>query len=335
MINFNRLDFYFKNKILDNQTLIDLLSKNIINKNINKNFILNDISSLDRVVNNSILFLNNHNFNKTILPEILIITSNKNIFIKNKDKNIILINDYHHVYNLIINQMYIHDDSINYHDDFDFNNGSYISKNSFIHSSSIVGKNCIIGRGVSIDKNCIIKNNVVIKNSIIKSNVIISDNSSIGTTGFGFDYNKRGTSYLTPHIGIVFLDENSHIGSSCCIDRGKIDATYIGKNSMIDNFVHVAHNVIINDNACIAAQTGISGSVKIGKNCTIGGQVGLAGHINIGDNVIVAAKSGVTKNIANNSVVAGFPAIDIKKWKELIINERRNRYKPYKKSSTS
>ena len=39
------------------------------------------------------------------------------------------------------------------------------------------------------------------------------------------------------------IDDNVHIGSSCTIDRGKIDYTYIGKNSMIDNMVHIAHNV--------------------------------------------------------------------------------------------
>ena len=71
----------------------------------------------------------------------------------------------------------------------------------------------------------------------------------------------------------------------------------------------------------------ISGSVKIGKNVTIGGQSGFAGHINIGDNVVIAAKSGVTKNIIDNSVVAGFPAIDIKNWKRNIIRERKNGYK--------
>ena len=84
---------------------------------------------------------------------------------------------------------------------------------------------------------------------------------------------------------------------------------------MIDNMVHIAHNVFIGENACIAAQTGISGSVVIGKNVTIGGQAGFAGHIQIGDNVVIAAKSGVTKNIADNSIVAGFPAVDIKRWK--------------------
>ena len=64
---------------------------------------------------------------------------------------------------------------------------------------------------------------------------------------------------------------------------------------MLDNLIHVAHNVNIGSNACIAGQTGISGSVKIGENLICGGQVGFAGHINIGKNVRVAAKSGGQK----------------------------------------
>ena len=93
---------------------------------------------------------------------------------------------------------------------------------------------------------------------------------------------------------------------------------------MIDNLVHIAYNVVIGDNACIAAQTGISGSVTIGNNVTVGGQVGFAGHIKIGHNVVIAGKSGVTKNISDNSVVAGFPAIDIKEWKKKIIRQRKH-----------
>ena len=46
----------------------------------------------------------------------------------------------------------------------------------------------------------------------------------------------------------------------------------------------------------------------------------------IGKNVRIAAKSGVTKNIKDNSVIAGFPATDIKLWKKKIINERKNGY---------
>ena len=83
------------------------------------------------------------------------------------------------------------------------------------------------------------------------------------------------------------------------------------------------------------AQTGISGSVKIGENLVCGGQVGFAGHITIGNNVKIAAKSGVTKNIKDNSVIAGFPAIDIKLWRQSIINERKNRHQQNTGSSSS
>ena len=44
---------------------------------------------------------------------------------------------------------------------------------------------------------------------------------------------------------------------------------------MIDNLVHVAHNVKIGKNTIIAAMTGISGSCEIGSNSMIGGQVGI------------------------------------------------------------
>ena len=57
----------------------------------------------------------------------------------------------------------------------------------------------------------------------------------------------------------------------------------------------------------------------IGDFVKIGGQAGISGHLSIGNNVTIAAKSGVTKNIENDQIVAGFPAIDIKKWKKNII----------------
>ena len=51
----------------------------------------------------------------------------------------------------------------------------------------------------------------------------------------------------------------------------------------------------------------------------MGGQSGIAGHLKIGDNVTIAAKSGVTKTLKDKSVVAGFPAIDLYKWKKNFI----------------
>ena len=96
---------------------------------------------------------------------------------------------------------------------------------------------------------------------------------------------------------------------------------------MLDNLIHIAHNVVIGKNTCIAAQTGISVSVFCGDNVIIGGQAGCAGHIKICKKVRVAARSGGTKNIRDNSTSAGIPAIDIKEWKKQIINQKKNGYK--------
>ena len=179
----------------------------------------------------------------------------------------------------------------------------------------------------AIVKNSKIGNQTKIWNFANLYGCSIGDNSTIGSTGFGFSLGKLGFENLSPHIGNVIIENNVSIGSNCCIDRGKIDSTIIGKNSMIDNLVHIAHNVRVGENACIAAQSGFSGSIIIGKNLIAGGQSGFAGHLKIGDNVVVAAKSGVTKNIDDNSTVAGFPAIDIKKWKRQIINQKKNGHK--------
>ena len=336
MIEFKRVNFFpLKNKY-SSSYIPKLIQDNLIEIEINDNFNILDISSTDYLKSNSILFLkNDFEFQEFDLDFLLIITDSEKIYKNLKSKNKILVNNHNDVYNLLLNKIFFNEDSLDFSDEFILKDGSHISKFAKIDDTAIIQQNCTIGRGVEIGKNVLIKHNTVIKNSIISDNSIICENSTIGSTGFGFDLKKMGSVHLAPQLGIVYVDENVFIGSNCTIDRGKIDFTYIGKNSMLDNQIHIAHNVILGPNACLAAQIGISGSVKIGKNLICGGQTGFAGHIKIGDNVRIAAKSGVTKNIMDNSTIAGFPAIDIKLWRSNIINERKNRYKQNTRSFTS
>ena len=327
MVSFDRSKFFPLNKILYPEEILNIYGEYINKSSINNNFQISEISSLNKLRENSILFLSKEKkFNNNFSNNILIITDSSEIY-DDLGTNKFFVKNLDLLYLKILNDLYNHEDDKFFDRDYDVNQGSYISKFSEIHDSTKIGFNCFIGRGVKIGKNCIIKNNVIIKNSILSNNIIIGDNTVIGSTGFGFNLQMRGSSNMLPHIGIVYISDNVRIGSSCTIDRAKIDITYIGSNSMIDNLCHIAHNVIIEESACIAAQCGISGSTSIGKNLICGGQVGFAGHINIGDNVIIAAKSGVTKNIPSNSTIAGFPAIDIKEWKRKIILEKKNGYK--------
>ncbi len=192
-----------------------------------------------------------------------------------------------------------------------------IENNCHIHSNVIIESGCSIGPNVIILENTIIKSNTTIENSNIGSNCIIKSGAVIGGAGFGFDPISKTR---IQHQGNVIIKNNCNIGSNTTIDRAVFDSTIINENSFIDNLVQIAHNVILGKGAIVAAQTGIAGSTIIGENVIIGGQAGISGHLIIGDNVKIAAKSGVTKNLKSNSVVAGFPAIDIKKWKLANIN---------------
>jgi len=209
---------------------------------------------------------------------------------------------------------------------FKFGKNTQIGDFVSIKENTQIGDNCIIldnsslGPNVFIESDTIIYPNNSISNTIIGSFSVIQSGCSIGDPGFGFVSDDK---IIIQHIGNVIIGSNTNIGSNCTIDRGTIDSTIIGNKVRIDNLVHIAHNVKVGDETIIAGQTGVAGGTQIGNNCIIGGQVGINGHITIGNKVTIAAKSGVTKSVANNLIIAGFPAIDIRKWRKIIINQIR------------
>ena len=189
-----------------------------------------------------------------------------------------------------------------------------------IGKNSSIGHNTIIEDNVIIGANCSIGSNVILRNSILKNNVHILDGCIIGKKGFGFFSNKE-KNFRYPHIGCVLINDNCEIGAGSTIDRGSQSNTIIGKNTFIDNQVHIAHNVKIGDNCILAGQVGIAGSSIIGNNVMIGGQSGISGHLKIGSNVQIGGGTGVIKNIPDNTKVMGYPATDIKNF----LKEMRNR----------
>ena len=188
-----------------------------------------------------------------------------------------------------------------------------VGKNIKIGINCLIGHNTIIESNVTIGDNCSIGSNVIIRNSIIKNNVSILDGCVIGKKGFGFfPNNTRNIRY--PHIGIVIIEDNCEIGCGSTIDRGSLSNTIIGKNTFLDNQVHIAHNNKIGKNCIIAGQVGFAGSSTLGNNVMIGGQAGISGHLKIGNNVQIGGGSGVIKNIPSDSKVMGYPAKDLKKF---------------------
>ncbi len=194
-----------------------------------------------------------------------------------------------------------------------FGRNVLIGKNVKIGKNCLIGHNSIIESNVVIGDNCSIGSNAIIRNTIIHNNVNILDGCVIGKKGFGFFPDKKNN-FRYPHIGIVIIEDNSEVGCGATIDRGSLSNTIIGKNTFIDNQVHIAHNNKIGSNCIIAGQVGFAGSSSLGNNVMIGGQAGISGHLNIGNNVQIGGGSGVIKNIPDNSKVMGYPATDIRRF---------------------
>jgi len=203
----------------------------------------------------------------------------------------------------------------------------------YIGAFSYVGENVVLGNNVKIFPNAYIGDNVdigdntvvfsgakIYSESSIGKNCVINSGAIIGADGFGFAPNSNGGYNKIPQIGNVIIEDFVDIGAATTIDRATLGSTIIRQGVKLDNQIQIAHNVEIGRNTVIAAQTGIAGSTKIGENCKIGGQVGIVGHIIIGNNVKIQAQSGIGRNVKDNEILQGSPAIALSDYNKSYVH---------------
>jgi len=193
----------------------------------------------------------------------------------------------------------------------------------YLGAFSYLGTNVKIGDNVKIFPNVYVGDNVTIGNNVtifagakiysetsIGNHCVVHSGVILGADGFGFSPNGNGSYSKVPQTGNVVLEDHVDVGAGTTIDRATLGSTVLRKGVKLDNQIQIAHNVEIGENTVIAAQTGIAGSTKIGKNCMIGGQVGIVGHITIGDRVKIQAQSGIGRNVKDDEVLQGSPALN-------------------------
>jgi UDP-3-O-[3-hydroxymyristoyl] glucosamine N-acyltransferase len=172
-----------------------------------------------------------------------------------------------------------------------------IAEHASIGDNSIIGAGCVVGANSTIGQQCLLHPSVVIYHGVtIGNHVIIHSGAVIGSDGFGFAPSRQGWVKIHQNGGVK-IGNHVEIGANTCIDRGAIEDTVIADGAIIDNLVHIAHNVQIGEQTAIAACVGIAGSTQIGKRCTIAGMVGIADHLVIADDSHFTGMTTVTRSV--------------------------------------
>lgn len=201
-----------------------------------------------------------------------------------------------------------------------------ISDSAVIGKGTVVMPNAFIGNHVIIGKNCVIHpNTTILDYTAIGDNVIIQAGTVVGSDAFYYNGKKNRDIWFKrmKSCGNVVIENNVEIGANCTIDRGVTNSTIIKQGTIIDNLVHIGHEVIIGKNCLIAAQVGIAGATTLEDGVTLWGQVGVSKTLTIGANAVLLAQSGVPSDLEGNKVYWGTPAIDAKEKRREIVWVKR------------
>lgn len=173
---------------------------------------------------------------------------------------------------------------------------------SKVKSKAIIGKRFILSR---------------------KFKISLSDGSTAKDIIIGNDFVGL-CSIVSQNKGKVFVEDNVQIGPNSFI--GAVKSIKIGEGTVISNNVTIVDNNnhpvhpedrIIMQRSPVGSsyrrwKFSVSSDIVIGKNVWIGQYARVNKGVTIGDNSIVAANTVVTKDVPENSIVAGNPGRIVK-----------------------
>jgi UDP-3-O-[3-hydroxymyristoyl] glucosamine N-acyltransferase len=190
--------------------------------------------------------------------------------------------------------------------------GSRIGAGAVIHAAVSIGRRCVVGEGAVLHPHAVLYDETEVgPHSVVHAGAVL------GADGFGYA-TQEGSHHKVPQVGRVVIEGDVEIGANSTVDRATLGETRIGEGTKIDNLVQVGHNVRVGRHCILCGQAGIAGSTRLGDGVVLAGQAGVAGHIQLGDRVQVAAKSAALATVESGKVVAGIPAVELRRWRRQV-----------------
>jgi len=183
-----------------------------------------------------------------------------------------------------------------------------ISQHAIVHQNARLGKNVeigpftVIGEQVEIGDDCFIGPHVVIEgHTKIGRNNKIFQFASIGAP-------PQDKKYAGENTGIVIGDDN-FIREYCSIHCGTPQGrgiTKIGNKNFLMNYVHVAHDCVLENEVVLTNNAALAGHVHLGNYVVLGGFAKILQFCTIGAYSFIAGATDVIKDVPPYVLVSGY-----------------------------
>ncbi len=193
---------------------------------------------------------------------------------------------------------------------------------STIHPTAIIEPGVKIGVDVKIGPYTVIEGDVVIGDSCeIGSHVVIGEGTRLAS---GCRIFKGAAIGLIPQDKkfsgektFTFIGKNTLIREFVTVNRGSAarGETRIGDDCWIMAYCHIAHDCIIGNDVTISNSLAMAGHVEIGSHATIGGVCSFHQFTHIGDYAFIQATSYITQDVLPFALTGAEPLriVDINK----------------------